>query len=122
MSDRQTSGGRYAHRRRVWRDSHRFLPGVRHHAWWLLHNCSAHPVLAVSPTNWAVWFHDWTSQHLNQRRRFIPSSLPEIPEGRLHAWVFHNAVCHVAIGLVPIGPVFRFHDRTAETMGVEDWL
>lgn len=122
MNDQRTSAGRYAHRRRAWQNKHRVLPGVRHHAWWLLHNCLSHPVLAVKPSPRAVWFHDWTSQHLNQRKKIIPSSLPDIPEGRRPAWLFHNLVCHLAIGLMPFDPVFRFHDETAESMGVEDWV
>lgn len=100
--------------------NHRFLPRTRHHTWWLLHNCVSHPALGVSPNQAAIWFHDWTSKHLNQRAEMRPSPAPEIRDRR--AWVWHNVAGHIAIGLLPIEASFRFHDRGAEAMGVPDWV
>jgi hypothetical protein len=115
-----TSATRYTRRQMIWKERHRVLPLTRHHAWWLLHNMVSHPILGVWPSKRAIWFHDYTSQHLNLRRRFLASPTPEISNRR--AWVFHNVLGHLAIGLFPIGAMFRFHDKTAEAMGVPDWL
>ena len=117
-----TSASRFAHRQKLWKDRHRVAPTVRHHAWWLLHNLIAHPVLGLRPSPRVVWFHDWTSQHLNTRRRFVASPPPVIPPGKERAWRFHNIVGDVAFGLAPIEAAFRFHDRTSEAMGVSDWV
>ena len=65
--DLSTSDNRYAHRLAIWKMSGVSFPGLRHHGWWLLHNLVAHPLLGVLTGPWFVWFHDWTSQHLNRR-------------------------------------------------------
>lgn len=96
------------------------MPLFRHHLWWLLHNCISHPLLGVFPTKGMVWFHDWTSQHLNCRDHIRPSPMPEIPSYR--AWMWHNVAGHMAIGLIPVKGSFEFHDRTSEGMGVPLWV
>lgn len=115
-----SSEARYARRRFAWAANHRVLPLVRHHAWWLLHNAVSHPLLGVAPTRPMVWFHDWTSMHLNQRDHLRPSPMPQVKSRR--AWVFHNVVGHLAIGLAPSSRTFAFHDRTAAAMDVPDWV
>lgn len=116
------SAARYQRRQRAWQAHHQHLPLLRHHGWWLLHNLVAHPWLGFSPTQRAVDFHDWTSQHLNQVDELRRSEMPVIPQGRRLAWIKHNVLGHVAIGLLPICASFVFHDRGAEAMGVEDWV
>ncbi len=40
-------------------------PLYKHHIWWLIHNCVAHPAIGVAPCKWAFDFHDWTSKKIN---------------------------------------------------------
>jgi hypothetical protein len=117
-----TAAARYARRREAWQRHHRHLPLVRHHGWWLLHNVVTHPLLGIVPWGGFILFHDWTSMHLNHHPAIRPSTPPVIPPGRRWAWTWHNVVGHLAIGLLPVGPVFAFHDRTADAMMVEDWV
>jgi hypothetical protein len=121
MTD-ESFGAEVRHRKRIakWNRATRVAPKLRHHAWWLLHNAVAHPVIGVWPTRASVWFHDWTSQQLNRRRTFVRSPLPVI-EARV-AWIKHNVVAHLAIGLLPSTRTFRWHDRTASEMNVRDWI
>ena len=86
----------------------------------MLHNVVSHPLLGLRPSKRMVWFHDWTSKHLNHRDEMRPSPMPVIPSYR--RWLWHNAAGHMAIGLVPVQASFTFHDRTSEGMGVPDWL
>ena len=117
---RYGSGFRYTRRQMLWREEHRVLPRVRHHGWWLVHNCVSHPLLGIRASERVIWFHDWTSMHLNCRSEIRPSAKPEIPNWRLWAW--HNIAGHLAIGLVPIDASFEFHDRTSEAMNVPKWV
>lgn len=111
---------RYWFRQLDWNDTGKSFPMVRHHFWWLLHNCVAHPLLGIWVSKHTVWFHDWTSKHLNVRREIFQSPMPEIPDR--WSWIYHNVVGHILIGLFPIENVFLYHDLTADDMGVEDWL
>jgi hypothetical protein len=115
-----SSEDRFYHRQRIWVRKHKHLPRVRHHGWWLAHNLVSHPWLGVSPSSRAIWFHDWTSKHLNQRDRLRPSPTPRISSRR--TWLFHNVVGHVAIGLFPVDAAFHFHDYTAAKMAVPEWV
>ena len=113
---------RYYRRLEVWKASRRAFPRLRHHFWWLLHNLAAHPVLAFTQSSAAIWLHDYTSMKLNNRAEIRPSPPAIIqPESR-KAWIIHNLFGHLAIGLFPVEVAFRFHDRGAVAMGVEDWL
>lgn len=119
-------------------------PRLRHHGLWLLHNLVAHPILAFVTTQKAAEFHELTSQWLNKKP---PMALPQIlapdrpkmvhknsPRGLwLHtprvppiknrgAWVLHNVVAHVAIGVLPCKATFDFHDKTATAMNVPGWV
>jgi len=111
---------RYHIRKERWARKKRVLPGVRHHLWWVLHNCVSHPVLGVVPNEKTVFFHDWTSKHLNLHKKLRPSYQPEI--GNFAAWAWHNVVGHMAIGLFPVEAAFNFHDRTCEAMSVPHWV
>lgn len=110
---------RYYYRQFKWTKKQVSLPLVRHHFWWLLHNCISHPLLVI-PNDFTIWFHDWTSQYLNVRDIFYSSSHPVITDYKI--WIYHNIVAHVLIGLFPFEIIFKHHDRTAEAMKVKDWL
>ena len=114
------SAWRYRRRQGIWQEDHRVLPLARHHVWWLLHNCVSHPLLGIRPSTRVIWFHDWTSKHLNQHPGHRTSPPPVIPNRR--AWAWHNIAGHIAIGLAPIEVAFAFHDRTSKAMNVKHWL
>lgn len=40
-------------------------PLIKHHFWWFVHNCVAHPLIGVLPVKSAFDFHDWTSKKIN---------------------------------------------------------
>jgi len=118
--------GRYRARIKKFVQDKRPYPRLRHHVLWLLHNCVAHPVLAVLPDHATVEFHELTSQWLNHREpninqyRILHFKVPAIPDRAL--WFLHNAVAHVGIGLFPSKATFDFHDWSAEKMNVPGWV
>jgi hypothetical protein len=114
-------GAEYRHQKRIekWRKATSAFPKFRHDIWWWLHNVVSHPLLGVWPSEKAVWFHDYTSQKLNRRKKLLQSPLPEIPN--FLSWAKHNVIAHTAIGLFPSKFTFDWHDRTADEMNVEDW-
>lgn len=114
------AGARYQRRKHLWVKNHRVLPRVRHHAWWVLHNCVSHPLMGLRASPTTVLFHDWTSMHLNQRNEIRHSPPPEIKSRVI--WAGHNILGHLAIGLAPCKTTFEFHDRGAEAMGVPYWV
>jgi len=117
-------------------------PKLRHHAFWMLHNCISHPFLAVSPGPTAVEFHELTSQWLNHvepkglrpeqqevakrvgldtlRSRTLVTRIPTIKKRA--AWFVHNAIAHPLIGVLPTKWAFKIHDKTAEAMEVPYWV
>lgn len=111
---------RYYFRQAKWTQACKLFPKIRHHSWWLLHNCLSHPLLGIYPAEETIWFHDWTSKHLNLRTEQRSSPTPNITNNKM--WVYHNVVGHLAIGLFPTTNAFKFHDYTAEAMMVEDWI
>jgi hypothetical protein len=60
------SHGRYRARRDRFHADGGPLPELRHLAWWLLHNCVAHPAIGIAPSSRTFAFHDWTSRKLNR--------------------------------------------------------
>lgn len=40
-------------------------PVYKHHFWWFVHNCIAHPMIGVWPSKKSFDFHDWTSKKIN---------------------------------------------------------
>lgn len=40
-------------------------PVYKHHVWWLIHNCVAHPLIGFVPCKSTFDFHDWTSKKIN---------------------------------------------------------
>lgn len=117
----EDSESRYYNRIRSFQRDGKPYPQLRHHALWLLHNCVAHPVLAIWPTRGAVEFHQLTSNWLNHRPEAI--GLPQLPEVRKRrAWVVHNLVAHLLIGLIPCRHTFQWHDQTAREMEVPGWV
>lgn len=114
------SAKRFKIRQERWVKAKRSLPRTRHYMWWLLHNCVSHPVLGFVPSKGTVWFHDWTSMHLNLRKKLRPSKPPVIPSYAW--WLLHNTVGHLAIGLLPTQASFSYHDKTCEKMNVRYWV
>jgi len=114
------------------------MPRVRHHMLWLLHNCVAHPLLAVAGKNvppLAVEFHELTSLWLNHKpfgsgpvlpgekqkfRHVVEFTMPKVE--RPFVWALHNLVAHTMIGLAPCKATFKFHDWTARLMDVPGWV
>jgi hypothetical protein len=41
------------------------IPVARHHMWWLIHNCFAHPLIGIAPIKIFFEFHDYTSIKIN---------------------------------------------------------
>jgi hypothetical protein len=125
---------RYSERLGLFVDDGDPLPRTRHHVLWLLHNCVAHPLLALGATQPAVEFHELTSQWLNAKlpsgvdartqqrtvHRVLPVKMPTVEKS--FAWVLHNVVAHTAIGLVPCKATFAFHDWSAKKMNVPGWV
>lgn len=37
---------------------------ARQGAWWVVHNCLAHPAIGFFPKSWAFKFHDWTAEKM----------------------------------------------------------
>lgn len=115
-----TCASRYVYRQNAFRHTYTLLPWARHHVWWLLHNCVAHPLLGVFPWAFAIWLHDKTSQHLNLRKKFARSDPPVIQ--KRWSWISHNVFGHLLIGLFPFEWAFTYHDKTAIQMNVPDWV
>lgn len=40
-------------------------PVYKHHFWWFVHNCVAHPMIGIWPSKKTFDFHDWTSKKIN---------------------------------------------------------
>lgn len=116
-----TCASRFDYRREIWRQTVVLTPGLRHAFWWLVHNCVSHVLLGVWVSPLTVWFHDWTSQRLNLRKRLRASPYPAVIPSRW-VWFWHNAVVHTMIGVCPLPVTFDYHDRTASALGVEDWV
>jgi hypothetical protein len=122
MTQELPFGAQYRHQKRIekWKRATRFFPKLRHDVWWFLHNVVSHPLLGVCPSTSTVWFHDYTSQKLNQRAELRASPMPEITD--FLSWAKHNVVAHAVIGICPCELAFRWHDRTAQEMNVQDWV
>jgi len=54
---------RFEKRKEVFRQEAK--PIYKHHAWWLIHNCVAHPLIGMFPCKKTFDFHDWTSIKIN---------------------------------------------------------
>lgn len=100
-------------------------PRSRHAVYWLIHNCVAHPTLALIPNHAAVEFHELTSAWLNKSAVEITAvattrSVPRIPSR--FWWIAHNFVAHALIGVLPCKPTLRLHDWSARKMQTPDWV
>lgn len=121
--DDSTSLGRFRERIQSWMQQPNGY--LEHHLWWVLHNCVAHPVLGLAPCKETIEFHDWASKKLNQHVQFWQknqeniSSIPVIKNRA--AWIKHNILAHIGIGLFPCLKTFHYHDLTALEMDVDGW-
>lgn len=123
LTSADDSGTRFEDRLGAFREHYGPRAGALvHGAWWLAHNCVAHPLLGVAPSAHTVALHDWTSDGLNLRPagRESRSPLPDV--GRRAWWVLHNCVAHPLIGVLPSALAFWLHDETAERMEVDGWV
>jgi len=121
---------RYLERIRKFEEDGKPLPHLRHAALWFVHNVVAHPLLALSPSEPAVEFHELTSHWLNHvaparvsprhTARILHAEMPKVSKKPL--WVLHNAISHVAIGVFPCKTTFDLHDWTARLMNVPGWM
>ncbi len=132
--DKKGSEFRYHRRKQFFRADKQKRPLLRHDALWLLHNCVAHPILAISQRPGALEFHELTSQWLNHMphtsqggrpeghffKRIVQTVEPKIKDKL--AWVVHNAIVHPLIGFFPTKWAFELHDKSAEKMGVPGWV
>lgn len=59
---------------------------------------------------------DETGAHLRYLKRiqFVPHPLPRIRHWGW--WWLHNCIAHPLIGILPIRPMFNFHDWTSRRM------
>lgn len=62
-SDEAGSEQRYENRVETFQKENK--PVYKHHAWWLIHNCIAHPLIGIIPSKATFDFHDWTSKKIN---------------------------------------------------------
>lgn len=62
-SDETGAQERFEKRIEVFKDGKK--PVYKHHFWWFVHNCVAHPLIGVIPSVWTFDFHDWTSKKIN---------------------------------------------------------
>lgn len=49
--------------------------------------------------------------------RAVEAKEEEREAGHFVWWIVHNCISHPLIGILPIGPFFRFHDWTSHKMG-----
>ena len=66
--DRPEDGAyeRYWDRKWSFMKAFRRLPLVRYYAWWVVHNCIAHPLIGLMPFVRSTFaFHDWTSRKMH---------------------------------------------------------
>lgn len=129
----------------------RFLGDAFHALHWLGHNVVVHPFLGVTvAAKWvaidklaglphpvaahalrtvaedlsrlALDLHDLSSKHLNRLFHYPRSPVPSGNTSRAKAWLVHNVLAHVAIGLLPCEATFAWHDETARDMGIRGWV
>ena len=62
-SDETGAEERFEKRVQSFKDNDR--PLIKHHLWWFIHNCVAHPLIGVLPNKATFDFHDWTSKKIN---------------------------------------------------------
>lgn len=59
----RTSYGRFHLRIRKWKRKRG--SAAKHHLWWFVHNCVAHPLIGILPVRETFAFHDYTSDRIN---------------------------------------------------------
>ena len=94
---------------------------IKHSALWFFHNCIAHPILGIIPSKHTVKLHEWASKKLANKST-ENMVVPPVPVIKNYlAWLNHNVVAHIAIGLVPCDATFYYHDKTAKEMDIPGW-
>lgn len=62
-SDEKGAADRFVKRVAVFKQEDK--PVYKHHFWWFVHNCIAHPMIGLLPNKTTFDFHDWTSKKIN---------------------------------------------------------
>lgn len=110
---------------------------IKHHVFWILHNCIAHFILGTWVSNKTIKIHDFTSILLNNppaSRKYLyeyfirsiksnhppVSHYPKLPYK--FRWFLHNSIVHFFLGLFPCKFMFKLHDKTARYMNEPDWV
>lgn len=63
--DAPEDGSEERFRERIRQFKVKSMPLALHHAWWVVHNCVAHPLIGVAPIKPFFDFHDYTSRKIN---------------------------------------------------------
>ena len=53
--------------KRIEKHKEKGMSSYRHHFWWFVHNCIAHPIIGLLPVQWAFSFHDFTSKKIDTK-------------------------------------------------------
>lgn len=63
---KRTAYGRYVDRKEAWEvyTKNHWSWRVRHHFWWVLHNCVIHMFIGLFPCKKLMDLHDWSSKKL----------------------------------------------------------
>lgn len=64
-SDEAGAAERFENRVKVFKEQEK--PVYKHHVWWFIHNCVAHPLIGIAPCKSTFDFHDWTSKKINDK-------------------------------------------------------
>jgi hypothetical protein len=62
-SDETGAEERFENRLQVFKNEGK--PVYKHHFWWFVHNCVAHPLIGLAPCKSTFNLHDWTSKKIN---------------------------------------------------------
>lgn len=116
------------------------LTKQQHYLLWVLHNCLAHFILAFFPNHYAFEFHELTNKWMNGEvaSALVPTYQkekglygvryvyrqafdykPVMIKGKYRKfwWVFHNAVVHMMVGLLPFKPLMKIYNWSAKKVG-----
>lgn len=54
-----------------------------------------------------------------RREKFVEKEMPAPYVQHRFWWMVHNCVAHMALGIWPCNPTFKFHDWTSLKLGAE---
>jgi hypothetical protein len=60
---------------------------------------------------------DGSEERFHDRKRLFKKAFNDLPLTRYYFWwLIHNCISHPLIGILPIKPLFDFHDWTSSKM------